>query len=235
MRPSWHETPYLKPLPAPGLFFHRRSIETFTKPPRGCFIYGACYFPTDNDKPGQPACLMVVELDMQRNVYLSECYHQSVDMQEAVKWMIMIHEGIHISTVEETNFPIKQSIYGARTWFTDPQQFQKIEDLAHFELSEMKRKDIKRPRNFNISALPNPLDFHRQVKTMQGEMIARRFKIPKSNLWTDELMSELCQWPAVRTDARVRCLAIIAAAMPEMSAPARAEVSRGNRGSAWTS
>ena len=230
---SWDVTPYLKPYPAQGVYFHRRSIQSYIRVPKGCFGYGITYIPTDTSKPGQEICHLVVEIDMERTVYIADCYVGSISTREAVDWLMMLHEGAHRVTVEATPLPRRDNIYGVRTWFVDPMNYTLIDEIVSGKIRDMIKKDETRPKNLNVTALPAPLDLFAMAKSAQGEMVAGRIKVPERSQWRTGFMAEICQWPTVRSDSRVRALAILAAAIPDMTAPARAGITR-KAGSQWT-
>ncbi len=235
MKARWHHNPFLKPLPAQGLFFHRRSVEPYDTVPKGCFCYGASYYPVDDDKPGQPSCHLVVELDMQRNLYVTECYENGrVGLSEVIERMFSIHDAYERTTVENTAFPIKANVYGVRTWFVAQQQFPSMEGAIFDHISGYKRKSRPVPKGVNITPTPRPMDYQAAARLISSEISARRLRLPENDPWSSDFLSELCQWPTVRTDARVRALCIAVASLPDMSAPARAEVGGKRSGSHWT-
>ena len=234
MKLRWSDHPSLSPLAAQGLFFHRRSVPGFKRLPKGCFAYGAAYFPIDSDKPGQPACCLVLEVDAKRNLYLSETYQQEgLSLEDSLERLFQIHDGIERTTVMQTQFPTRANIYGVRTWHISKEQFPVIEPIFLEKLTSYRRAGRPVPRLINITPLANPLDFMGLLKVAQSEMIAGRLKVDENAPWLATFMGELCQWPAVRTDARVQALAVAMGALGDMQGPGRSEAAEMTGGSHW--
>ncbi len=232
----WSDSPFFKPLPAQGLYFHRRSIPMFTKVPKGCFAYGVSYYPIDpgDDKPSNPVCHLVLEVDGKRNLYLSECYQENVNIEVALDRLFMIHDGIERSAVQAVAFPVKANIYGVRTWYLTPSQFLTIDPIFADKLNEYRRMDRPIPRQVNLTPLPSPVDWAAAYRTVQSEFMSGRLQVDSNAHWTQDFLAEICQWPAVREDARVKALAIAASGLQEMIGPAPAEVMVRHAGSHWS-
>lgn len=230
----WWSTPHLKPMPSEGVYFRRRAFDTFaTIPhPSKTRAYGASWFGMDDDKSTQPCCHVVGEIDSERRLHITECHHAWITLEEAVSWQFQIHDGIHRTTVEATSFPKKANIYGVRTWFCTPDQYHGgLDDLVSVHRRRLKAEN--RPQSLPLNKLPIPFDLHGSARRLQSEIIGKRILLPQSDPWVASFLSEMCQWPTVRTDARVKAMCVLVSALPNISPPGRSESVDGGRGSPW--
>lgn len=232
----WHASPVLRPLPAEGVYFHRRQFKTFNHVPHPSktMAYGASWFSMDDDKGAQPCCHVVSEMDKDRRLYIVECHHAWLPLQEAISWQFKIHGAIHRTTVEATSYPKKADIYGVRVWFCSQDQFGGgIDEMVHQE--EQRRRVASPSQNHAIplASLPNAFDLTSASRVLQSEIIAGRILMPVSDPWVNDFLEEACQWPAVRTDARIKAMCVLMSALPNMTPPAPSEVGEHGRGSPW--
>lgn len=227
-------SPILRPLPAEGFYFHRRRFKTFEHAPHPSrtTAYGASWYSMDDTKGARPSCHVVAEMDKDRRLHIVECFHATTTTQEAVKWQFKIDQGMHRSAVEATAYPKKAGIYGVMTWFCCREQFSQGVSETVFQEEERLRKDAQ-PHQLPISALPSNFDLASSARILQSEILAGRILLPPSDPWMRDFLLELCQWPTVRTDARVRSMCVLISALPGMMPPVQSAPITSGKGSHW--
>ena len=102
-----------------------------------------------------------------------------------------------------------------------------IDEMAH------QRSMTTSGETLPITALGNPFDLTSAARVLQSEIIAGRILLPPSDPWVSTFMEEMCQWPTVRTDSRVKAMCVLMSALPNMTPPARGEMEPSGKGSPW--
>ena len=229
----WHHSDVLKPLPCPGLYFHRRQFEPYATPPpiTQTRAIAASWFPIDDSRDRYPTAHVIAEIDKDRNLYIVDVYHGEISLREGVKWMFNLQDGMHRVAVEQTAYPKRETVYGARSWFLAPDQYQPVEGQVTERRRELNK--LNKPSQLPLTPLPHSFDVEAAPRTLQSELIAGRILLPRGAKWVDGYLEELCQWPMVRTDAQTMAMCVLAQALPDVVAPGRKEEVGVRRGSPW--
>jgi hypothetical protein len=215
------------------LYFHRRRFLGFDAlPPQGkTRAYAASWFPVDDDRDDYPSCHVVAEIDIERRMHIVDCVTAPASLQRAVGTMFNVQDGMHRVAVMQTAYPKRSDIYGIRAWYCPREQAPAVDALIAERLRDLRKRNER--ISMPISPLPYPFDMDAAARLLQSEIIAGRVLLPKSDLWVSGFLGELCEWPMVRRDARVRAMCVLAQALAEIVPPGRVETLAEKRGSAW--
>lgn len=230
---TWHTSPYLRPLPAPGLYFRRSSISRWQRLPKKSRIYGASWYSTEDTHVAGAMCHVVAEMDAERRLHLCECWHRRATLTEAVTMLRRIHEG-HCRVLEvKAPMIARRPPPGPLAWFHDMLQLERsvavvladVQRGEHQRWAKAGRVTAERPVDPPVRPLQVPFELLPAARRLQGLLASGALLLPDEAPWVDAALSELALWPAVATEARVGALAVLAAGLADMAAPSKARKS----------
>jgi hypothetical protein len=222
---DWHLSPYLKPLPAPGLYFKRESMARFVKLPGKQRTYSGSWYELDEAKAAGAMCHIVAELDLKRVLRVVEVWHKRATVYSAVEAMAMIDVGFQeLAEIKGHRRP-----EGVLTWFHEPGQVVSAVAPA----LDSWRRSVPDGPVLPVRPLREPLDLRAGARLVQGEFSNGKLVLPLWAPWMADLQAELCLWPAVPSQSQVGALAVLAAGLREMASPEKKSRFRREEGTAW--